>query len=187
MFQLSNKYFYIHITQEDRDEDSQGGNSDDEIAELRIQALLSKRVNEAEVSPAHDPSQDKHHNINKPLPIGPPQSFRQQVRTGDWEGGREWGGWEDMEEARRKGGKEGVGMKRRERGKGYEGAKGGASPEHSLIFWVMFSSHFWDLDPNIWRDILLKKKKKKFPTPTLALDMLQKHHLKKKKDKYISE
>lgn len=62
--------------QEDRDEDSQGGNSDDEIAELRIQALLSKRVNEAEVSPARDPPQDKYHNINKPLPIGRPQSFR---------------------------------------------------------------------------------------------------------------
>lgn len=62
--------------QEERDEDSQGGNSDDEIAELRIQALLSKRVNEAEVSPAHEPPQDKHHNINKPLPIGRPQSFR---------------------------------------------------------------------------------------------------------------
>ncbi|MPC80730.1 hypothetical protein E2C01_075318 [Portunus trituberculatus] len=62
--------------QEERDDDSQGGNSDDEIAELRIQALLSKRVNEAEVSPAHDPPQEKHLNVNKPLPIGRPQSFR---------------------------------------------------------------------------------------------------------------
>lgn len=80
----------LFIVQEDRDEDSQGGNSDDEIAELRIQALLSKRVNEAEVSPARDPPQDvKRHNINKPLPTGRPQGFRPQVRIGDGGRGRE--------------------------------------------------------------------------------------------------
>lgn len=64
-----------HLFQEERDDDSHGGDSDDEIAELRIQALLSKRVNEAEVSPARDPPQ-KQRNVNKPFPAGRPRPFR---------------------------------------------------------------------------------------------------------------
>ncbi|RXG73002.1 hypothetical protein Avbf_01848 [Armadillidium vulgare] len=43
------------ILRRENQEIHQRGDSDDEIAELRFQALLTKKENEAEVSPAHKP------------------------------------------------------------------------------------------------------------------------------------
>lgn len=47
----------------------QRGDSDDEIAELRFQALLTKRENEAEISPTRQQLLPPPHvSINQPLP-----------------------------------------------------------------------------------------------------------------------
>ena len=45
--------------------DQKNGDSDDEISELRIQALLTKRVNEAEVSPTRDQREYQHTNTQQ--------------------------------------------------------------------------------------------------------------------------
>ena len=48
----------------------QDGDSDDEIAELRYEALLTKKENEAEVSSAHEPASMKpvqNVTVNQPL------------------------------------------------------------------------------------------------------------------------
>ncbi|XP_066968726.1 serine/arginine repetitive matrix protein 2-like isoform X2 [Macrobrachium rosenbergii] len=61
----------------DSDDESHGGNSDDEIAELRIQALLTKKVNEAEISPSREPPQSSSYkNVNKSHHSDRSRSFR---------------------------------------------------------------------------------------------------------------
>merc|ERR1739840_30387 len=50
-------------------DDHRGDDSDDEIARLREKALLTKKLNEAEISPSHTYSPSStNSDINKPLP-----------------------------------------------------------------------------------------------------------------------